>query len=207
MPMVRIPRRRSTPESMASSAHRNGPCSARSPAMTSTVSTAASPLSRAKKSSKLPGIGEIAHRHVRHRLKAGRAHADRGGERFLGRPVRHRAEIDARAALEHRERGDVGVGRPRRLDGKSGHQCRDARDRIGGGVIWNWECGHHALTIPRLSSRSRRRRGFMRAGVRSHRIHRRTTTRRVRAAPRAWRRCSARPRPRSPSRSSSTCAT
>ena len=108
------------------------------------------------------GIGEIAYCHVRHRLKAGGAHAHSGGDRFRSRPVRHRAEIDGCAALKHRERGDVGVRGPRRLNGKSGHQRRDTGHRIGGGLIWNWECGYHALTIPRSSSPLRRRKLYAR---------------------------------------------
>ena len=62
------------------------------------------------------GAGEIAHRDVRYRLEAGRAQPDRGADQFLCRPVRHGADIDARAARQHGKRRDVGVRRPRRLD-------------------------------------------------------------------------------------------
>jgi hypothetical protein len=96
--------------------------------------------------------GEIAHGDVRHRLEAGGPHQDRRTERFVRRPVRHRAEINARAALEGRERSDVGVRRPRRLDGKTVHERGDARDRIEHRLILSCERGH--LSVLALLTRS-----------------------------------------------------
>ena len=87
---------------------------------------------------------EIAHGNVRHRLEAGRAQPDRGAERFLCGPVRNGAEINAAAALEHGERCNVGIRRPRRLDGESLHECGDARDWIERRRILNCERGHRS---------------------------------------------------------------
>jgi hypothetical protein len=136
---------------MASSVRRSGPHSARSPAMTRTWVTPASPLSR-QEIVERGDAGEIAHGDVGHRLEAGGPHQDRRTERFVRRPVRHRAEINARAALEGRERSDVGVRRPCRLDGKTVHERGDARDRIERRLILSCERGH--LSVLALLTRS-----------------------------------------------------
>jgi hypothetical protein len=72
---------------------------------------------------------EIAHCDVRHRLEAGGAQPDRGAEHLLRRAGRDGADVDPRAVPKERERGDIGVGRPRRLDGKIRHESGDALDR------------------------------------------------------------------------------
>ena len=86
---------------------------------------------------------EIAHRDVGHRLEACRAQPDRGRHGFFRRPVRHGADIDASAARQHGKRRDVGIRRPRRLDGKVLHEARDARHR-GAEICGRYGCerGH-----------------------------------------------------------------
>ena len=69
---------------------------------------------------------------------------------FLRGPIGNGADIDARAALEHRERRDVGIRRPRRLDREIVHRRDDARDRIERRWVWNCE-GRHLPFPSRLA--------------------------------------------------------
>ena len=95
---------------------------------------------------------EVARRHMRHRLEAGGAYLHRGSEQLVGRPVRHRAQINARAAPEGREPSDVGRRRPGRFDGEAVHERGDACDRIERRLILSCERGH--LSVLALLTRS-----------------------------------------------------
>lgn len=58
---------------------------------------------------------EIAHRDMWHRLETGCTQPGRGGNRFLRRPSRHGADIDARAARKAHKRGDIPIRRAGRF--------------------------------------------------------------------------------------------
>jgi hypothetical protein len=127
-------------------------------------------------------IGEIAHGDMRHRLEAGGAQPDCSAERFIRRAVRYRAEINACAALERGERGDVGIRRPRRLDGESLYGCGDPRDRIGRRLILSCERGHLSVLALQAGSERRahaRRREITYDSSKNHRPPRSRSTERV----------------------------
>ena len=122
---------------------------------------------------------------------------------LVRRPRRHRAEINAGAGGsmvgERRDLGVATAASPRCENPRM--NAAIARDRIERRLILAASAAMSvmALLTPAMS--------VTRAGARSRRTRRRTTARRARAAPRAWRRDSGRRRTTSASRSSSTCAT
>ena len=100
------------------------------------------------------GVGEIAHRQVRHRLEARSPQPPRGIEDVLHGPRRHRAHIDAGAGgRDLGERRDLFGRRARRLEREAAHELGDRADRID--AIGGLEPGHGESPGHRGHSRRR----------------------------------------------------
>ena len=137
----------SAPLSITSSALRNAPAGwSRSPAMTSTRATPASPVSAGEEIVERRLAREVAHREMRHRLEARRRRSDRRLDRLLRRPRRHRADIDPRAGRRDLAPvRDLRRRRPRRFQRVAARELRDRLDRIGPRFELCCGCGswHH----------------------------------------------------------------
>jgi hypothetical protein len=97
---------------------------------------------------------EVAHRQMRHRFESGRAQAYRSLDRLLGRPGRHRADIDASAGGRDAGQGRHLLGRrPRRFEREPAHEIGDRADRVD--AVGGLDAGHGGRPGHRGHSRRR----------------------------------------------------
>ena len=133
MPISTMPWRASAPQSITSSAPRNGPAGwSRSPAITSTRSHAGVAGERGRGSRRAPARSRNCAPRGAAPARSRPGAAAPPHRRLLRRPRRHRAEVDAGAGRrDRRQRRDLLGRRPRRLEREAAHQRRDRLDRIG----------------------------------------------------------------------------